>query len=165
MTATDELLRRNSKHEEKWDGQVPGAPELRTAVVTCMDCRIDPVRTLGLSSGEAHVLRNAGGIVTDDVLRSLSVSQRKLGTTEVMLMHHTRCGMGTFAEADFKQELEDATGQRPSWSVETFTDTERDLRQSVRRVLNSPFLTETTSVRAFVHDIDTDELQEVDTAS
>lgn len=107
------------------------------------------------------MIRNAGGAVTEDVLRSLSVSQRKLGTTEVVLMHHTRCGMATFAEGEFKQELEEETGQRPTWSVETFADTEQDLRQSARRVRQSPFLTETTSVRAFVHDIDSDELTEV----
>ncbi|NHD18365.1 MULTISPECIES: beta-class carbonic anhydrase [Actinopolyspora] len=161
MTATDDLLTRNHRQRESWDGQVPGPPSLRTAVVTCMDCRIDPVRTLDLGTGEAHVIRNAGGAVTEDVLRSLSVSQRKLGTTEVVLMHHTRCGMATFAEGEFKQELEEETGQRPTWSVETFADTEQDLRQSARRVRQSPFLTETTSVRAFVHDIDSDELTEV----
>ncbi|PRW62164.1 beta-class carbonic anhydrase [Actinopolyspora mortivallis] len=161
MTATDDLLARSRREHESWDGQVPGAPGLRTAVVTCMDCRIDPARTLGLASGEAHVIRNAGGAVTEDVLRSLSISQRKLGTTEVVLMHHTRCGMSTFTEEEFKGELEKVTGQRPTWSVETFSDAEQDLRQSARRVRQSPFLTETTSVRAFVHDIDSDSLTEV----
>ncbi|WP_026449328.1 beta-class carbonic anhydrase [Actinopolyspora mortivallis] len=161
MTATDDLLARSRREHESWDGQVPGAPGLRTAVVTCMDCRIDPARTLGLASGEAHVIRNAGGAVTEDVLRSLSISQRKLGTTEVVLMHHTRCGMSTFTEEEFKGELEKVTGQRPTWSVETFSDAEQDLRQSARRVRQSPFLTETTSVRAFVHDIDSDRLTEV----
>lgn len=167
MTTSDELLRRNERHVRE-DGALQaeveplaGEPTLRVAVITCMDCRIDLSTTLGLRPGEAHVLRNAGGAVTDDVIRSLAVSQRKLGTREVVVMHHTRCGMTGFGEREFKDALERETGQRPPWAVETFAEVEQDLRQSVARIRHSPFLTETTSVRAFVHDIDTGALTEV----
>jgi carbonic anhydrase len=135
-------------------------PSLHIAVVACMDARLDPVQLLGLRPGEAHVIRNAGGVVTDDV-RSLAVSQRKLGTTEVMLLHHTRCGMATFTDSDFWAELQEATGLRPTWAVETFNDVEADVRQSVERVRRSPFLANTAAVRGFVVDIDTGDLIEV----
>jgi carbonic anhydrase len=126
-----------------------------------MDARIDPVQLLGLQPGEAHVIRNAGGVVTDDVIRSLAVSQRKLGTTEVLLVHHTRCGMATFNDEDFWSELEQATGLRPTWVVGTFRDAESDVRQSLRRVRRSPFLANTTEVRGFVVNVDTGDLDEV----
>ncbi|GAA4862388.1 MULTISPECIES: beta-class carbonic anhydrase [Saccharopolyspora] len=158
MTATDELLQRNTSRTRP---DLPSAPGLRVAIVTCMDCRIDLAESLGLAAGEAHVIRNAGGAVTDDVIRSLAVSQRKLGTREIVLVHHTGCGMRTFTEGDFKDELETETGVRPAWSVETFRDTEQDVRQSLERVRRSPFLTETTSVRGFVEDIATGALTEV----
>jgi carbonic anhydrase len=162
VTASDELLQRNARRIRTTAARpLPAKPALRVAVVTCMDCRIDLNHTLGLKPGEAHVIRNAGGAITDDVIRSLAVSQRKLGTHEVLLMHHTRCGMATFTEAEFKDELEHATGLRPTWSVETFTDTKHEVRQSIRRVQQSPFLTKTTSVRGFVHDIETGTLTEV----
>lgn len=161
MTATDDLIQRNKQRHDTGAGRAPGAPTLHTAVVTCMDCRIELSDAIGLRPGEAHVIRNAGGVVTDDVIRSLSISQRKLGTREIVLMHHTKCGMQTFAESDFKAELEQVTGQRPTWSVETFTEVEQDLRQCMTRLRNSPFLTETESVRGFVHDLDTDEIREV----
>jgi carbonic anhydrase len=136
-------------------------PSLRIAVVACMDARIDPVALLGLQPGEAHVIRNAGGVVTDDVIRSLAVSQRKLGTTEVMLLHHTKCGMATFTDEDFWSELQEATGLRPSWAVETFRDTESDVRLSVERVRRSPFLANTTTLRGFVVDVESGDLAEV----
>jgi carbonic anhydrase len=136
-------------------------PTLHIAVVACMDARLDPVQLLGLRPGEAHVIRNAGGVVTDDVIRSLAVSQRKLGTTEVMLLHHTKCGMTTFTDEDFWSELELATGLRPTWAVGTFNDAEADVQQSIERVRRNPFLANTTSVRGFVVDIDTGNLTEV----
>jgi carbonic anhydrase len=136
-------------------------PSLHVAVVACMDARLDPVQLLGLRPGEAHVIRNAGGIVTDDVIRSLAISQRKLGTTEVMLLHHTKCGMATFTDAEFRAELLDATGQRPGWAAGTFRDTEADVRKSVETVRGDPFLTNTTAVRGFVVDIETGDLAEI----
>ena len=162
MTASDELIERNARHvREAADSNLPPQPSLHVAIVTCMDCRIDLFETLGLKAGEAHIIRNAGGAVTDDVIRSLAVSQRKLGTHEVMLMHHTRCGMATFTEPEFKDELEAETGVRPAWSVETFEDLKRSVRQSIQRVRQSPFLGLTTSVRGFIKDIDTGALTEV----
>jgi carbonic anhydrase len=136
-------------------------PSLHIAVVACMDARLDPVQLLGLRPGEAHVIRNAGGVVTDDVIRSLAVSQRKLGTTEVMLLHHTKCGMVTFTDAEFRAELLEATGQRPRWAAGTFRDTEADVRSSMDKVRGEVFLTNTTVVRGFVVDIETGDLAEI----
>jgi carbonic anhydrase len=161
VTATDELLHRNSQRRHPADRVIPTEPRLRIAIVTCMDSRIDLFETFGLEPGEAHVIRNAGGVVTDDVIRSVAISQRKLGTRELMLMHHTRCGLMTFTEGEFKDELERETGIRPAWSVETFTDITQDVRQSIGRVRQSAFLTLTTSVRGFVHDVDTGAVTEV----
>lgn len=162
MTASDELLRRHARLETHPDAApAPAEPALHLAIVTCMDCRIDLFATLGLRTGEAHQLRNAGGVVTDDVIRSLTISQLKLGTHEVMLIHHTRCGMTTLTEDDFRRELEDRTGLRPTWAVEAFADAEHDVRQSIRRVRGSPFLSGTTSVRGFVYDVDTGAITEV----
>lgn len=161
MTTSDDLLRRNADrvHTAR-DPLLPGKPSLQVAIVTCMDCRIDLYDALGVQPGEAHTLRNAGGVVTDDVIRSLAVSQRKLGTREVMIMHHTRCGMTTFTDDEFKDELERDAGTRPSWSVGTFRDAEQDVRESARRLTADPYLIATT-VRGFVHDVDTDEITEV----
>ncbi|GAA4853079.1 beta-class carbonic anhydrase [Saccharopolyspora rosea] len=162
MTACDDIVQRNAQYARTAAArELPGQPALRVAIVTCMDCRINVFESLGLQPGEAHVIRNAGGAVTEDVIRSLAVSQRKLGTREVMVIHHTACGMQTFTDAEFKAELEAETGMRPSWSVETFTDAEQDVRQSVERVRRSPFLSLTTAVRGFVADIVTGELVEV----
>ena len=161
MTAIEDLLARNARRSGTGSGSLPSPPSLRVAVVACMDARIDPVQLLGLRPGEAHVIRNAGGVVTDDVIRSLAVSQRKLGTTEVLLLHHTRCGMATFTDEDFWSELQKATGLRPTWAVETFRDAKSDVRQSLERVRRNPFLTNTTVVRGFVVDIGTGELHEV----
>ncbi|MGH3829141.1 MAG: beta-class carbonic anhydrase [Pseudonocardiaceae bacterium] len=161
MTAIQDLVDRNTVRPGAGTGSMPGRPSLRVAVVTCMDARIDPAQLLGLRPGEAHVIRNAGGGVTDDVIRSLAVSQRKLGTTEVMLVHHTKCGMATFTDVEFWSDLQETTGLRPTWAVETFRDVEADVRQSVERVRRSPFLGDTTAVRGFVVDVDTGDLAEV----
>jgi carbonic anhydrase len=160
--ATDQLLQRHAQLEPRTATRLPGEPSLRLAIVTCMDCRIDLFTTFSLRRGEAHILRNAGGAVTDDVIRSLAISQLKLGTREIMLIHHTRCGMTTFTEGEFHRELENATGLRPPWAVEAFTDIEDDVRQSMRRIRQSPFLGQTTGVRGFVHDVDTGAVTEVD---
>jgi carbonic anhydrase len=161
VTAIEELVDRNASRAGTGPGPLPSPPSLRVAVVTCMDARIDPAQLLGLQPGEAHVIRNAGGVVTDDIVRSLAVSQRKLGTTEVMLLHHTDCGMATFTDEEFWSELQEATGLRPTWAVETFRDMAADVRQSVARVRRSPFLTNTTTVRGFVVDVETGDLTEV----
>ncbi|HEX2297641.1 MAG TPA: carbonic anhydrase [Pseudonocardiaceae bacterium] len=161
MTAIEDLLARNSARAGTGPGSLPSPPALRVAVVACMDARLDPVQLLGLQPGDAHVIRNAGGVVTDDVIRSLAVSQRKLGTSEVLLLHHTRCGMATFTDEEFWAELEADTGLRPTWAVGTFQDAESDVRQSAERVRRSPFLADTTVVRGFVVNIDTGDLHEV----
>ena len=139
-------------------------PRRRLAVVTCMDSRLDVFAALGLQDGEAHVLRNAGGVITDDVIRSLAVSQRRLGTRAVMLIHHTDCGMQALTDYGFRAELQEATGVAPAFAIESFTDVEADVRQSVRRVRRSPFLLHTDLVRGFVYDVDSHRLREVEVA-
>jgi carbonic anhydrase len=161
MTAIQDLVDRNAARSGTGPSSLLGRPSLRIAVVACMDARLDPTQLLGLRPGEAHVIRNAGGVVTDDVIRSLAVSQRKLGTTEVMLLHHTKCGMATFTDEEFLSELQEDTGLRPTWPVRTFRDTETNVRESVERLRRSPFLTKTTAVRGFVVDIETGDLTEV----
>ncbi|MGQ0718453.1 MAG: beta-class carbonic anhydrase [Pseudonocardiales bacterium] len=161
MTAIEDLVDRNTLRAGSGPGVLPSPPSLGIALVACMDARIDPVHLLGLRPGEAHVIRNAGGVVTDDVIRSLAVSQRKLGTTEVMLLHHTKCGMATFTDEDFWSELQEVTGLRPTWAVGTFRDAESDVRQSMEQVRRSPFLANTTAVRGFVVDVETGDLAEV----
>ncbi|MGH2855155.1 MAG: beta-class carbonic anhydrase [Solirubrobacteraceae bacterium] len=136
-------------------------PTKRLAVVTCMDCRLDVYAILKLKVGEAHILRNAGGVATDDVLRSLTISQRRLGTREVMLIHHTRCGMLTLTDDGFRAELLQETGMTPAFAIESFPDLEEDVRQSIRRVLHCPFLPHRDNVHGFVYDVDTGELREV----
>ena len=136
-------------------------PSLRLAIVTCMDSRLDVFSALGLAGGEAHVLRNAGGVITDDMIRSLAVSQRRLGTREVMLIQHTNCGMQTITDDGFRAELQDATGVAPAFAVESFTDLDANVRQSLRRLLNSPFLLHRDAIRGFVYDVDTHALREV----
>ncbi|WP_370591235.1 beta-class carbonic anhydrase [Saccharopolyspora montiporae] len=160
MSATDDLVHRNAQRVAA-EGGLPGPPSLHVAIVTCMDCRIDLGHSLGVRDGEAHVIRNAGGAVTDDVIRSLAVSQRMLGTREVVLVHHTKCGMQTFTDDAFKESLQQETGIRPSWAVEAFADAEQDVRQSMERIRRSPFLELTSSLRGFVVDIDTGALTEV----
>jgi carbonic anhydrase len=141
---------------------LPGAPSRAIAIVTCMDCRIDVEEALGLGPGEAHVLRNAGGVVTDDVIRSLALSQHKLGTRAVMLIHHDKCGVGTVTDDGFRAELRAASGMTPPFAIESFEDVEDDVRQSLERVRRSPFLPHREEVRGFVYDVDTGVLREVE---
>jgi carbonic anhydrase len=136
-------------------------PGRRLAIVTCMDSRLDVFAALHLGDGEAHILRNAGGVITDDVIRSLAVSQRRLGTREVMLIHHTDCGMATLTDDGFRAELQRATGVAPSFAIESFTDLDADVRQSILRVRRSPFLPHRDVVRGFVYDVDTHLLREI----
>jgi carbonic anhydrase len=136
-------------------------PSRRLAIVTCMDSRLDVFAALGLGDCEAHVLRNAGGVVTDDVIRSLAISQRRLGTREVMLIHHTDCGMQSLSDDGFRAELQQATGVAPAWAIESFSDVNADVRQSLLRVRRSPFLPHREAVRGFVYDVDTHRLREV----
>ncbi len=140
---------------------LPVQPSSRLAIVTCMDSRLDVFAALGLGDGEAHVLRNAGGVITDDVIRSLALSQRKLGTREVMLVHHDDCGLQTVSDDGFRTELREATGVAPAFAIESFTDVEADVRQSILRVRRSPFLLHRDAVRGFVYDVDTHRLREV----
>lgn len=137
------------------------APARQLTVVACMDARIDVFGLLGLRIGQAHVLRNAGGVITDDMIRSIAISQRRLGTREVILLHHTRCGLMTLTEDGFKRELESETGVRPTWAVESFTDPVESVRQSMQRIRVSPFVPHRGQVRGFVYDVDTGELREV----
>jgi carbonic anhydrase len=139
-------------------------PRRRLAIVTCMDSRLDVFAALGLQHGEAHVLRNAGGVITDDVIRSLAVSQRKLGTREVMLIHHTDCGLQALSDDGFRAELQQASGLAPAFAIESFSDLDADVRQSIRRVRRSPFLLHLAPVRGFVYDVDTHRLREIHVA-
>ncbi|KUF15519.1 beta-class carbonic anhydrase [Streptomyces silvensis] len=161
MSVTDEYLRNNAEYAQSFKGPLPLPPSRQVAVVACMDARLNVYGVLGVAEGEAHVIRNAGGVVTDDAIRSLAISQHLLGTREIILIHHTDCGMLTFTDADFKQRLEDGTGLRPTWSAEAFPDLEEDVRQSVRRIERSPFVPHTESVRGFVFDVATGRLREV----
>jgi carbonic anhydrase len=162
MDAIDELLANN----RAFAGSPPGEhldvrPSRRLAIVTCMDSRLDVFAALGLRDGEAHILRNAGGVITDDVIRSLAVSQRKLGTQEVMLIHHTDCGLLTLTDDGFRAELLQATGVAPAFAIESFSDVDADVRQSILRVRRSSFLPHREVVRGFVYDVDTHALREV----
>jgi carbonic anhydrase len=162
VSATDELVAANESFAASFSGGgLTGPPSRQVAVVACMDARLDVYRALGLGEGEAHVIRNAGGVVTDDVLRSLTISQRKLGTTEVVLVHHTRCGMTSFADDEFAAELESECGERPPWAPGAFGDTEQDVRDSLAAARANPFLAHTDAVRGFVYDVDTGALTEV----
>ena len=139
-------------------------PSRRLAIVTCMDSRLDVFAALRLRDGEAHILRNAGGVITDDVIRSLAVSQRRLGTREVMLIHHTDCGMQSLTDDGFRAELQQATGVAPAFAIESFADLDADVRQSILRVRRSPFLLHRDVVRGFVYDVDTHLLREISAA-
>ena len=162
MSATDELLKNAAQYAEQFDrGDLPLPPAKGVAVLACMDARINPYGILGLSEGDAHVIRNAGGVVTDDEIRSLAISQRLLGTTEIILIHHTDCGMLTFTDDDFKRGIQDETGVKPSWAAEAFPDLAEDVRQSLRRIEKSPFVTKHVSLRGFVFDVATGKLDEV----
>jgi carbonic anhydrase len=161
VTVTDELLINNARYAETFTGPLPLPPARHLAVLACMDARIDVYRVLGLSEGDAHVIRNAGGVVTDDEIRSLTISQRLLGTTEIILIHHTDCGMLTFADDEFKRSIQDEVGIKPAWSAESFSDVDEDVRQSIARIKASPFIPHTSSVRGFVFDVATGKLNEV----
>jgi len=161
MSKTDEYLENNSRYAETFGGQLPLLPSAGVAVVACMDARMNVYGILGLAEGEAHVIRNAGGAITDDEIRSLAISQRLLGTTEIILIHHTECGMLTFTDDAFKAAIEKDTGIRPPWAAEAFTDLDEDVRQSIARIKASPFIPRTDSVRGFVFDVATGRLREV----
>jgi carbonic anhydrase len=161
MSATDEYLRNNAAYAEAFSGPLPLPPSKHTAVIACMDARLNVYAILGLRDGESHVIRNAGGVVTDDEIRSLAISQRLLGTTEIILIHHTDCGMLTFTDDGFKQSIQDETGIKPAWSAEAFGDLDEDVRQSKARILASPFIPHKESVRGFVFDVATGKLNEV----
>ena len=161
MSATDELLANNARYAEQFSGPLPLPPARGVAVVACMDARINVYAVLGLSEGDAHVIRNAGGVVTDDEIRSLAISQRLLGTREIILIHHTDCGMLTFTDDSFKRTIQDDTGIKPAWSAEAFGDLDEDVRQSVARIAASPFIPHTDAIRGFVFDVATGKLNEV----
>ncbi|WP_448626070.1 beta-class carbonic anhydrase [Geodermatophilus sp. URMC 64] len=161
MTVTDDLIANNARYAESFSGPLPLPPAKHVAVLACMDARLDVYRALGLNEGEAHVIRNAGGVVTDDEIRSLAISQRLLGTTEIILIHHTDCGMLTFSDEDFRGSIEQETGVRPDWHSEAFPDLEDDVRKCVKRITESPFIPDKSSVRGFVFDVATGRLSEV----
>ena len=162
MTVTDDLLRNNADFASSFSkGDLPMPPGKHLAVVACMDARLNVYALLGLEEGQAHVIRNAGGVVTEDVIRSLAISQRLLGTNEVILVHHTDCGMLTFTDDQVKADIEADTGLRPHFALEAFSDLERDIRQSIARIKASPFVPNKDSVRGFIFDVTTGKLQEV----
>ena len=161
----DELLAANGRYAADFhDADLQVAPTRRVAVVACMDSRMDIFAILGLANGEAHVIRNAGGVITDDVIRSLCLSQRALGTREVLLLHHTDCGLSKVTEDGFKAELEEELGIKPWWSVEAFSDPRADVRQSMNRLQLTPFIPHKDHVRGFVYDVTTGLLDEIDSA-
>ncbi|GAB1511061.1 beta-class carbonic anhydrase [Actinophytocola sp. KF-1] len=161
MTVTDELLANNAAYAAGFSGPLPLPPAKHVAVLACMDARINVYGVLGLHEGEAHVIRNAGGVVTEDEIRSLAISQRLLGTEEIILIHHTDCGMLTFTDDDFKRSIQEDVGVKPAWAAEAFTDLDDDVRQSIARIRNSPFIPKKDSVRGFVFDVATGRLNEV----
>ena len=161
MTVTDELIAANAEYAKTFDGPLPLPPARHVAVLACMDARLDVYRALGLAEGEAHVIRNAGGVVTADEIRSLAISQRLLGTTEIVLVHHTDCGMLTFTDDDFRTSIEQEVGSRPEWHSEAFSDLADDVRASRQRILESPYIPHKESVRGFVFDVATGRLTEV----
>ena len=161
MAIRDEIVSANEQYGAAFaKGDLPMPPSRAFAVVTCMDARLDPAKFLGLAEGDAHVIRNAGGVVTDDAIRSLAISQRLLGTEEIVLIHHTDCGMLTFNDDDFKRTIQDETGVKPSWAAEAFSDLDEDVRQSIARIKASPFIPR-KNVRGFVYEVETGKLREV----
>jgi carbonic anhydrase len=162
MSTTDELLQNAKTYRDTFTkGDLPLPPARKVAVLACMDARLNPYGLLGLQEGDAHVIRNAGGVVTDDEIRSLAISQRLLGTEEVILIHHTDCGMLTFTDDEFKRSVQDDVGIKPEWAAEAFPDLDEDVRQSIARINASPFIPRKDSVRGFVYDVHTGELREV----
>jgi carbonic anhydrase len=162
MSTTDELLKNNQAYADSFEkGDLPLPPAKKVAVVACMDARLNVHDILGLELGDAHVIRNAGGVVTDDEIRSLAISQRLLGTEEIILIHHTDCGMLTFTDDDFKHQIEEETGVKPEWAAEAFNDLDADVRQSIARIKASPFIPRKETVRGFVYEVETGRLREV----
>ncbi len=162
MSVTDELLENAKSYEATFDkGDLPMPPGRKLAVVACMDARLNPYALLGLEEGDAHVIRNAGGVITDDEIRSLAISQRLLGTEEIVLIHHTDCGMLTFTDSEFKATLQADTGVTPDWDCETFSDLDDNVRQSIARIKANPFIPKKDSVRGFVYEVETGHLREV----
>jgi carbonic anhydrase len=162
MSVTDELLQNNAAYAESSDkGDLPLPPARGVAVVACMDARLDVHKILGLEEGDAHVIRNAGGVITDDEIRSLTISQRLLGTREIVLIHHTDCGMLTFSDEELKAQIHEEVGMKPHFSMESFSDLEEDVRQSMRRIQANPFIPHTDSVRGFIYEVETGRLREV----
>jgi carbonic anhydrase len=162
VTQTDDLLANNERYAASFhQGDLPLPPARKVAVVACMDARLNVYGMLGLQEGDAHVIRNAGGVVTDDEIRSLAISQRLLGTEEIILIHHTGCGMLTFTDDEFKASIEAETGIKPGWAAEAFGDLDRDVRQSVARIKASPFIPHKHLVRGFVYEVETGRLREV----
>ena len=162
MSTIDELVENAKTYAEDFDkSDLPLPPARRIAIVACMDARLNVYGLLGLHEGEAHVIRNAGGVITDDEIRSLAISQRLLGTEEVMLIHHTDCGMLTFDDDEFRRTVQEQTGIKPEWAAETFADVEEDVRQSIRRIEASPFIPKKDRVRGFVYEVESGRLREV----
>src|SRR5579864_5105156 len=166
MSITDDLVRNNESYARSFrKGNLPLPPAKHVAVLACMDARLDVHKILGLEEGDAHVIRNAGGVATDDAIRSLAISQRMLGTTEIILIHHTDCGMLTFTDDDVKRQIEKETGIRPAFALEAFSDLEEDVRQSIARIKASPFIPRKDRIRGFVYDVRTGKLDEVGVAA
>ena len=162
MSATDELLANNEAYVAAFgNGHLPIPPAKKVAIVACMDARLNVYGALGLKEGDAHVIRNAGGVVTDDEIRSLAISQRLLGTEEIILIHHTDCGMLTFTDDDFKKSIQDDVGIKPEWAAEAFPDLDGDVRQSIARIKASPFIPRKDAVRGFVYEVESGRLREV----
>ena len=162
MSVTDDLIANNERYAESFEhGELPLPPAKKLAVLACMDARLDVHQILGLAPGDAHVIRNAGGVVTDDEIRSLAISQNLLGTEEIVLIHHTGCGMLTFTDDEFAAQLEEKTGSRPEWSAEAFADLDENVRESIARINGSPFIPNTDAVRGFVYEVETGKLREV----
>ena len=162
MSVTDELLDNNKRYAKGFEkGDLPLPPAKQVAVVACMDARLHISKILGLQEGDAHIIRNAGGVVTDDEIRSLAISQRLLGTTEIILIHHTDCGMLTFKDDEFRRQIQEETGVRPEWAAEAFSDLDDDVRQNIARIKASPFIPHKDDVRGFVYEVETGKLREV----
>ena len=162
MSVTDELLANAARYADSFDrGDLPLPPAKKIAILACMDARLNVYGLLGLQEGDAHVIRNAGGVVTDDEIRSLTISQRLLGTREIVLIHHTDCGMLTFGDDEFRQSVQEDTGIKPEWAAEAFDDLHEDVRQSIARIKASPFVPNKENIRGFVYEVETGELREV----
>ncbi len=163
MGQSDQLVANARSYAAKFEkGELPLAPARKVAVLACMDARLNPYGLLGLSEGDAHVIRNAGGVVSEDAIRSLAISQNLLGTEEIILIHHTGCGMLSFTDDEFAEKLEGETGERPDWNAHAFSDLEQDVRDGIARIKASPFIPHTDAIRGFIYEIETGNLREID---